>query len=134
MANPFVYNFDNLLKKIKEFKNKDFVFIEEQEDYSIFEKLLVQSFKRNINGEDVSFVAIRNIVLKNQYKSKGLFSNFMDLLEQENLNIMLHDIINDDLLEFFKKRNYETYIDTKNNEIRICMFKLNNDFKNELKI
>lgn len=134
MANPFAHNFDNLLRKIKECKNKDFVFIEEQEDYSIFEKLLVQSFKRNIDGEDISFVAIRNIVLKNQYKSKGLFSNFMDLLEKENLNIMLHDIINDDLLEFFKKRNYEPYIDTKNNETRICMFKLKNDCKNELKI
>ncbi len=117
--NPLASNFEECLEKIKySLKNKDTILIiDNSNDVAcIFSELLIQTMKRNINNEEISFVAIRNVVLKPKYKSGGLFRNFICELEKLDTPILINDIVNENLKKFFIKKHYKEFIDYKNNE------------------
>lgn len=113
---PFVNSFKELIEKIR----KDFldegsfgIYISRNDDSSIFEELLVQELIRNVDGQDVVFLALRNIVLKEQFKGHKLLSSFLSELEEMNCNIMFHDIINPKLYAFLEKRGYVIFQEEK---------------------
>jgi hypothetical protein len=127
MNYPFVKNFEELFANImKDIKEDGYVslYIADKSEESIFEKILVQELKRNVKGKEISFVGIRNIVLKPNFKSKKLFTKFVENLETLNVPLMFHDIINEKLIPFFNKKGYSLYKEKKYEQLVTSMYKI----------
>lgn len=127
MSHPFVKNFEQLFLNIcNDMKEEGHVslYIADDSEESIFEKVLVQELKRTIKGKEISFIAIRNIVLKPQFKSQKLFTEFVQKLESLNSPIMFHDIVNEKLIPYFEKKGYQIFQDKKYEQVVTSMYKL----------
>lgn len=124
--NPFINNFDELFARIADSKST-FLFINSNKQDSIFEELLVQTLSRSINGKSIDFIGIKNIKLKPEYKGNKEFTNFIELLISLNRPIMIHDVINPSLIDFFLKYKFGTFIDNKNGLKMLCLYKINFD-------
>lgn len=126
MSNPFIRNFDELIINLKnDIKSKESsLYIAKDDENSMIKELLVQNLEREINGKKVSFIAIRNIVLKEEFKGKGYFSNFLIELENLRKNIMFHDVINNRLMIYLKSKNYHEYKEKKYEEEVISLYKV----------
>ena len=123
---PFVKNFDELLIRISESPDS-VLFINSKQEDCIFEELLIQSMVRFVNGQSIKFIAIRNIKLKQEFKNKGHFTKFIESLILLKRPLLIHDIVNDSLIDFFLKYNFGTFIDCKHDLKMLCMFKINFD-------
>lgn len=127
--NPLVSNFNELLSKIQEDLKEDKVFtglyIAKDSEDSLLEELLVQPLVRKINGKEVTFLSIRNVVLKEQYKGKKLFTDFVQELENLKTPILFHDIVNDKLIPFFGGRGYKMHKEKKYEQEVVSMYRLN---------
>ena len=124
--NPFVKNFDELLIRISE-SSDSILFINSKHEDCIFEELLIQSMVRFVNGQSIKFTAIRNIKLKPEFKNKGQFTKFIESLISLKRPLLIHDIVNDSLIDFFLKYNFGTFMDCKHDLKMLCMFKINFD-------
>ena len=124
--NPFVKNFDELLIRISE-SSDSVLFINSKQEDCIFEELLIQSMVRFVNGQSIKFTAIRNIKLKPEFKNKGHFTKFIEYLILLKRPLLIHDIVNDSLIDFFLKYNFGTFMDCKHDLKMLCMFKINFD-------
>jgi hypothetical protein len=124
--NPFVKNFDELLIRISESPDS-VLFINSNQEDCIFEELLIQSMVRFVNGQNVKFIAIRNVKLKPEFKNKGQFTKFIESLISLKRPLLIHDIVNDSLIDFFLKYNFGTFMDCKHDLKMLCMFKINFD-------
>lgn len=124
--NPFVKNFDELLIRISESPDS-VLFINSNQEDCIFEELLIQSMVRFVNGQNVKFIAIRNVKLKQEFKNKGQFTKFIESLISLKRPLLIHDIVNDSLIDFFLKYNFGTFMDCKHDLKMLCMFKINFD-------
>ena len=124
--NPFVKNFDELFIRISESPDS-VLFINSNQEDCIFEELLIQSMVRFVNGQNIKFIAIRNIKLKQEFKNKGHFTKFIESLISLKRPLLIHDIVNDSLIDFFLKYNFGTLIDYKYDLKMLCMFKINFD-------
>ena len=124
--NPFVKNFDELFIRISE-SSDSVLFINSKQEDCIFEELLIQSMVRFVNGQNVKFIAIRNIKLKPEFKNKGQFTKFIESLISLKRPLLIHDIVNDSLIDFFLKYNFGTFMDCKHDLKMLCMFKINFD-------
>ena len=124
--NPFVKNFDELLIRISESPDS-VLFINSNQEDCIFEELLIQSMVRFVNGQNVKFIAIRNVKLKQEFKNKGHFTKFIESLISLKRPLLIHDIVNDSLIDFFLKYNFGTFMDCKHDLKMLCMFKINFD-------
>ena len=124
--NPFVKNFDELLIRISE-SSDSILFINSKQEDCIFEELLIQSMVRFVNGQNIKFIAIRNIKLKQEFKNKGHFTKFIESLISLKRPLLIHDIVNDSLIDFFLKYNFGTFMDYKHDLKMLCMFKINFD-------
>lgn len=126
MNNPFVKNFDYLFQYIEcdiEKDNQVSLYIASDKADSIFEKVLVQELVRTIDNQEIKFIAIRNIELKEKYKSQKSFTKFVEQLETLNYPIMYHDIVNDKLKPFFEKKGYQIFKEKKYEQEVISMYK-----------
>ena len=125
MSNPFIRNFDELIVNIKNDINsgESSLYIAKDDESSMIKELLVQNLERNINGKKVTFLAIRNIVLKEEFKGNGYFSKFLMELESLNVNIMFHDVINSRLMNFLKTKNFKEYKEKKYEDEVISLYK-----------
>ena len=123
---PFVKNFDELLIRISESPDS-VLFINSNQEDCIFEELLIQSMVRFVNGQNIKFIAIRNIKLKQEFKNKGHFTKFIESLISLKRPLLIHDIVNGSLIDFFLKYNFGTLIDYKYDLKMLCMFKINFD-------
>lgn len=127
MNSPFVKNFDELLENIQNDILNDngiSLYIASDKGDSIFEKLLVQELVRNINNIPTKFIAIRDIKLKENYKSQKYFTHFVEKLESVQYPIMYHDIVNDKLIPFFNKLGYKIFKEKKYEHEVTSMIKL----------
>lgn len=126
MSNPFIRNFDELIINLKnDIESKESsLYIAKDDENSMIKELLVQNLEREINGKKVSFIAIRNIKLKEEFKGKGYFSNFLIELENLKVNIMFHDVINSRLMIYLKSQNYHEYKEKKYEEEVISLYKV----------
>lgn len=115
MSNPFIKNFEHLFSSIRvDIKEKGQIsgcYIADES--GIFDNLLVQPLIRSIFSKEIKFTGVRNIVLKEQHKSKGLFTEFVNSLEALDIPIIYHDVVNSRLVPYFNKRDYKTYKDYK---------------------
>lgn len=128
MRNVFVKNFEELFLNISDDIKKEghvSLYLESKSKESIFEKLLIQELKRNIDGKDVILIAIRNIELKPEFKSKKLFTNFVKNLELLKSPIIFHDLINERLVKFLSEKKYLLLEEKKYGEIVRSMYKMN---------
>jgi len=125
MSNPFIRNFDELIVNIKNDINsgESSLYIAKDDESSMIKELLVQNLERNINGKKVTFLAIRNIVLKEEFKGNGYFSKFLMELESLKINIMFHDVINPRLMNFLKTKNFKEYKEKKYEDEVISLYK-----------
>lgn len=127
MNSPFVINFDELFENIKsDIINDGYVslYIAADKHDSMFEKLLVQELVRTINNQQIKFIAIREIKLKENYKSQKSFTHFVEKLETLHYPIMYHDIVNDKLIPFFDKLCYKIFKEKKYEHEVTSMIKL----------
>lgn len=124
--NPFIKNFDSLLENIKNDiqGGESSLYIADESDESIFIKLLVQPLKREISGKEIAFIAIRDITLKENFRGQGHFRKFFKELNSFNINLMFHDMINEQLYEFLIQQGYEVYKETKYQEELVSCYKL----------
>lgn len=125
MDNPFVKNFDDLLQAIAQDAQitEMSLYIASDKNDSIFEELLVQPLVREIEGVKIRFLSIRNIKLKDNYKSKKLFTNFVKQLENLYIPIMFHDVVNKKLVTFFERNNYYVLHERKYNASVVSYYK-----------
>lgn len=125
MSNPFIRNFDELIVNIKNDINSgdSSLYIAKDDETSMIKELLVQNLERHINGKKITFLSIRNIVLKEDFKGKGYFSKFLMELESLNVNIMFHDVINPRLMNFLKTKNFKEYKEKKYEDEVISLYK-----------
>ncbi len=126
MSNPFIRDFDELIINLKnDIKSKESsLYIAKDDENSMIKELLVQNLEREINGKKISFIAIRNIVLNEEFKGKGYFSKFLIELENLKVNIMFHDVINSRLMIYLKSQNYHEYKEKKYEEEVISLYKV----------
>jgi hypothetical protein len=78
-------------------------------DDGVFSALLVQTLEREIFNTPVKFFAIRNIVVQDEHKGKGLFSEFLPTLESTGVPIMFHDVVNARLAVFLELNGYSQH-------------------------
>lgn len=125
--NPFVKNFEQLLNNIqediKELPLITSLYIAKETPDSIFKELLVQCLKRTVKGKEIEFLAIRNVKLKEEYKGKKHFTNFVESLEKLPMPVLYHDVVNDKLIPFFENRKYQVLKETKNEHELISFYK-----------
>ena len=65
------------------------------------------------------------IVLKEQYKGKKLFTDFVQELESLKTPLLFHDIVNDKLIPFFGGRGYKMHKEKKYEQEVVSMYRLN---------
>lgn len=126
MSNPFIRDFDELVINLKnDIESKESsLYIAKDDENSMIKELLVQNLEREINGKKISFIAIRNIVLNEEFKGKGYFSKFLIELENLKVNVMFHDVINSRLMIYLKSKNYHEYKEKKYEEEVISLYKV----------
>lgn len=74
---------------------------------NLFTALSVQTVLREIDGEQVKFLAVKCIEIKEKYRSQKTFSKLLDILESKNIPIFIDDILNNRLFSFLTKRGYK---------------------------
>jgi hypothetical protein len=100
------------------------LYINDESSESMFDRLLVQSLKRVINGKEIKFLAIRDIKLKEEFRGKNSFTSFFKELNKLNIDLMFHDVINDKFYKFLIKQNYQVFKEIKNGEELVSCYKL----------
>lgn len=131
--NPIVNSLSELLERLQQdVVNNDIgLYITDRaNENSFFDELLVQELIRVVNSQEESFLAIRNIVLKKQYQSIGLFTDFLEQLEKLNVNLMFHDVVNKKLFSFLQKRGYIQFFEIKSEHEVISLYKLKEQYEN----
>lgn len=83
---------------------------------SPIKQMMVQRLKRVVDNVEQSFLSIRDIRIETASQQKGIFSNFLTILEQKNIPIMIDDIVNDKLDAFLMKRGYHAFVYEKYGE------------------
>lgn len=78
-----------------------------QHNINIFDKLYMTTLNRNIEGKEITFISIRDIDIKKEYRTQNIFKNIINELEKLNINIMIDDIINHRLFSFLYKLGYK---------------------------
>lgn len=103
-----------------------FSYIKENPNFSLLmaetiyiEQLLIQNLER----DNIVYLALRNVVVAEEYRRTGLFSDILAALEETNRPIFIDDICNKNLFVFLEKRKYSYYEYLKNNEKIRCMIK-----------
>ncbi len=122
-----VKSLDQLYLKIREdILNKDSsLYIADKDNTdSELEELLVQMLERTNNLEKISFLAIRNIVVKESFRSQGKFKLFISKLEDLKPNLIFHDVINPNLYKFLKNKNYLELKEEKYVEKIVSLYKI----------
>jgi hypothetical protein len=76
---------------------------------SPIEKMMVQRLKRVVNNVETSFLSIRDIRIEESSQQKGIFSNFLSILEQKGIPVMIDDIVNNKLDDFLMRRGYHAF-------------------------
>lgn len=77
----------------------------------------MQTIKREINSEVISFLSIKNIIIFEEKRNQSFFSTIIfPLINNFSLNICFDDIVNDRLFNFLIKNNYQPFFYIKNNE------------------
>ncbi len=124
--NPFVKNLDELLANIRnDVQNGQIGFyLANDSKNSVFEKLLVQELKREVNGQQVSFLAIRDVRLKEELRGNGYFKAFFEQLNELNIPLMFHDVLNERLQNFLLKHDYKIYKEVKNEQELTSCYKM----------
>lgn len=124
---PFVTDFNDLLIRlsIDLNNNKIGLYISFPHVNSIFDKLLIQEVKREINGKNISFVCIRTIELKPDFKGKGLFKSFITELQKKRIPIMFQDVVNHNLHKSLIDNDYIEFNEVKNNLKMVSLYKIN---------
>lgn len=89
----------------------------------IFEDLLLQNITRDIEGFEVNFFAVKNIVIKKEFRSKKILSKLLDVLEKNSIPIFIDDIINHKLFSFLYMRGYANYKYNSSYGWKKCMYK-----------
>lgn len=69
-------------------------------------EILMQYFVRNINGQEYKLFGIWNIDIHPEYRGQGYFKKIIETLENSSYNVCVNNIVNDDVLNFLKKRNW----------------------------
>lgn len=83
--------------------------------------VLFQHLLRSIDGEDVSIPALRNILIKEEFRNQKIFSRLILSLEKFGKPFMVDDVVNHKVLDpFFKKRGYRRYHYEKNGHTIDC--------------
>ena len=103
-----------------------FSYIKENPDLSLLvaktmyvEQLLIQNLER----DNIIYLSLRNIVVVEEHRRTGLFTDILIALEETNRPILIDDIKNKHLFPFLEKRKYSYYEYFKNNEKIQCMIK-----------
>lgn len=78
------------------------------------EKLFIQRLNRMVNGKEIAFLSVRDIVIAKDSQQSGIFTTLLSTLEKQNIPIMINDIVNDKLDNFLMKRGYVAYAHEKN--------------------
>lgn len=73
----------------------------------IFDKLYISTLNRNINNKTITFISIKDIDIKMEYRSKHTFKDIIMEIEAMNVNVMVDDIINHRLFSFLYKLGYK---------------------------
>lgn len=73
----------------------------------MFNSLSLQPVLREIEGNQIKFIAIKCIELKEVYRSKQVFSQIINMLESKNIPIFIDDILNNRLFQFLTDRGYK---------------------------
>lgn len=92
----------------------------------IFKDLLIQNVTRTISNKDVSFICIKNIVVKEEYRGMNILTSVVEAIEMSNVHVFIDDIINHRLFSFFHKRGYTNFKYNSPYGWKKCMYKLNN--------
>jgi len=73
----------------------------------MFDSLSLQPVLREIEGNQIKFIAIKCIELKEPYRSKQVFRQILNILESKNIPIFIDDILNNRLFQFLTDRGYK---------------------------
>lgn len=73
----------------------------------MFDSLSLQPVLREIEGNQIKFIAIKCIELKEPYRSKQVFRQILNILESKNIPIFIDDILNNSLFQFLTDRGYK---------------------------
>jgi hypothetical protein len=123
---PFVASFDELFNRIADDvkHGQGSLYIASDIEDSIFSELLVQQLKREIKGQAIEFLGIRNIEIKPEFRGKNLFTEFVTRLESLNTPTLFHDVVNPKLHAFFINLGYLPLYETKYNQEVISYYRL----------
>lgn len=79
------------------------------QEASPIEKMMVQRLKRVVNNVETAFLSIRDIRIEEASQKKGIFSNFLSILEKKGIPVLIDDIVNDNLDDFLMRRGYHAF-------------------------
>lgn len=78
-----------------------------QHNIHIFDELCITTLHRNIENKEVTFISIKDINIKKEYRTQKIFRNIISEIESLNVNVMVDDIINHRLFSFLYKLGYK---------------------------
>jgi hypothetical protein len=129
MSRTFVKTLDELIVNLKDDINISelSLYMGKKEDESILESLLVIHLNREIDGKQRTFLAVRDIKLKPEFRGKGYFSKFLKDFESLGVSIMFHDVINPNLFQYLKLKGFKEYREDKYGMEVISLYKTKNN-------
>lgn len=123
---PFIASFEELFERIAYDvkQGQGSLFIAKESSESIFNELLVQQLTREIKGQAINFLGIRNIEIKPEFRGQQLFTRFVTRLESLNTPTLFHDVVNPKLHVFFNNLGYLPLYETKYGQEVVSYYRL----------
>lgn len=88
----------------------------------VFDKLLIQDLVREVNGREIRFMALRNIVVKEKERNKGYFKKVVQTMLDTGRPVLLDDIINNNVYSMVKGLGFKNYAYTKRGKRCHCLY------------
>lgn len=112
----YTRKYEDVVDFLNNLSSKSFLIVEKA--YPI-EKMHIQSLVREVNGESLNFISIRNIQINEKERRKGTMSFVLEKMKKSGLNVWVDDIINDNFFNYLISEGYTAlFYEKQNCEIR----------------
>jgi hypothetical protein len=108
----YLTDFENFFSSLEQIDSINFEAFFMVSKNTPFQSLLIQNIKRNLNNEEISFLAIRDFKLLPEFQNKGIFTKTISIIESKKIPFMVDDIINPKLDVWLSERKY-IYLETE---------------------
>lgn len=104
---------EKFVRSIDSINYKDLTFyLNEQRKRAVvnnFKRIAIYNSSHTLQDKKIDFLVINDIEVYEGLRSKGIFTQLLNMLESKNIPILIEDIVNYQLFTFLTNRGYKNY-------------------------